>query len=125
MNSWGFATPVALGFSLLMALLAVSALQDAGLSGSLASARLFHHRAFAAGEIGLAQVAAELAIPGVPVPVSAASACHCIPPTAPTPVSPRFSPRRCLPDSVPVASSSGISKCKASGVQHVARALSW
>jgi Tfp pilus assembly protein PilX len=66
----GFATPVALGFALLMALLAVSALQDAGISGSLATTRLLHQRAFAAGEIGLARVAAQLAVPGAPLPAS-------------------------------------------------------
>jgi Tfp pilus assembly protein PilX len=68
MNRSGFATPVALGLALLMALLAASALQDAGLARSLATTRLLHQRAFAAGEIGLAQVATELAPPGAPVP---------------------------------------------------------
>lgn len=70
MKRLGFATPVALGFAMLMALFAVSALQDAGISGSLATTRLLHQRAFAAGEAGLARVATELAEPGVPLPVS-------------------------------------------------------
>lgn len=68
MKPKGFATPVALGLALITALLATSALIDAGLARSLATTRLFHQRAFAAGEIGLAGVAAELALPGAPLP---------------------------------------------------------
>lgn len=68
MKRQGYVTPVALGFAMLMALVAVSALQDAGISGSLATARLLHQRAFAAGEIGLARAAAQLAEPGAPLP---------------------------------------------------------
>lgn len=66
----GFATPVALALALLMGLLAAAALQDAGLAGTLATTRMLHQRAFAAGEIGLARMAAELAIPdaGLPAP---------------------------------------------------------
>jgi hypothetical protein len=64
----GFATPVALAIAMLMGLMAVAALQDAGLARTLATTRALHQRAFAAGEIGLARVAAELAIPDAPVP---------------------------------------------------------
>ena len=60
MKGTGFATPVALGFALLLALLASSALHDATLARALSTTRLLHQRAFAAGEFGLAQVAAEL-----------------------------------------------------------------
>jgi hypothetical protein len=64
----GFATPVALALALLMGLLATTALQDANLARTLATTRMLHQRAFAAGEVGLAQVSAELARPGAPIP---------------------------------------------------------
>jgi hypothetical protein len=64
----GFATPVALALALLMGLLATAALQDASLARTLATTRMLHQRAFAAGEIGLARMATELAVPGAAVP---------------------------------------------------------
>jgi hypothetical protein len=64
----GFATPVALALALLMGLLAAAALQDASLARTLATTRMLHQRAFAAGEIGLARVASELARPEAAVP---------------------------------------------------------
>ena len=66
--SVGFATPVALTLALLMGLLATAALQDANLARTLATTRMLHQRAFAAGEIGLSRMAAELAIPGAALP---------------------------------------------------------
>ena len=53
---------------MLMGLLAAAALQDASLARTLATTRMLHQRAFTAGEIGLARVAAELALPGAAVP---------------------------------------------------------
>jgi hypothetical protein len=64
----GFATPVALTLALLMGLLAAAALQDASLARTLATTRMLHQRAFAAGEIGLARMAAQLADPGAALP---------------------------------------------------------
>ena len=64
----GFATPVALALALLMGLLATAALQDASLARTLATTRMLHQRAFAAGEIGLARRAAELANPSAALP---------------------------------------------------------
>ena len=64
----GFATPVAMAIAMLMGLLAVAALQDASLARTLSTTRMLHQRAFAAGEIGLARVAAQLAVPGAAVP---------------------------------------------------------
>ncbi|MEO8307823.1 MAG: hypothetical protein ABI616_07255 [Pseudomonadota bacterium] len=64
----GFATPVAMAIALLMGLLAVTALQDAGLARTLATTRLLHQRAFSAGEIGLARATAMLAVPGAAAP---------------------------------------------------------
>ena len=64
----GFATPVALGFALLMALVAASALHDASLARSLSTARLLHQRAFAAGEYGLAQTLIDLRPADAPLP---------------------------------------------------------
>jgi hypothetical protein len=52
----------------MMGLLAATALQDANLARTLATTRMLHQRAFAAGEVGLAQVSAELARPGSPIP---------------------------------------------------------
>jgi hypothetical protein len=63
-----FATPVALALALLMGLLAAAALQDASLARTLATTRALHQRAFSAGEIGLARVAAELALAEAVVP---------------------------------------------------------
>ena len=68
MSRTGFATPVALGFALLMGLLAASALHDASLARSLSTARLLHQRAFAAGEYGLAQTLIDLTPSDAPVP---------------------------------------------------------
>jgi hypothetical protein len=51
-----------------MGLLAAAALQDASLARTLATTRMLHQRAFAAGEIGLARVASELARPEAAVP---------------------------------------------------------
>ncbi len=67
-NHSGFATPVALALAMLMGLLAAAALQDASLARTLATTRMLHQRAFAAGEIGLARMAAELAVPGAALP---------------------------------------------------------
>jgi len=68
MKCRGFATPVALGFALLMALLAASALHDASLARSLSTTRLLHQRAFAAGEYGLAQALIDLTPSDAPIP---------------------------------------------------------
>jgi len=68
MNHFGFATPVALGFALLMALVAAAILHDASLARSLSTARLLHQRAFAAGEFGLARTVIELAPADAPIP---------------------------------------------------------
>jgi hypothetical protein len=67
----GFATPVALALALLMGLLAIAALQDASLARTLATTRMLHQRAFAAGEIGLARMAGELARPETALPAPA------------------------------------------------------
>jgi hypothetical protein len=68
MSNRGFATPVALGFAMLMALVAAAALHDAGLSRSLSTARLLHQRAFSAGEFGLAQAVIDLTPPDALIP---------------------------------------------------------
>jgi hypothetical protein len=61
---------VALTLALLMGLLAAAALHDASLARTLATTRMLHQRAFAAGEIGLARMAAELAVSGAALPAT-------------------------------------------------------